>query len=597
MKKVDLTKYKLRIRMAITNMLLAVLPLLLFSVITYGVFINDSNKLITSTLTTTFNQMTDRMNEYFNNVNTIIKAFAFDSTVQEILSTNGAVNNQEDVEKLQAQLKNVVLLNSTINSGYVVTNTGNIIGTGDEITQNTIQELLVKAEANTKNGAFLALNDQSNKNLIAAVKLIRNVENLDKLGYVIMLIDKNKLLQIFDTQIYGANIQFLVVDSAGNPVIVPETGTKIPVFTIHESMPEDATTYTSSVEVDDVSYKYVIHKGDQTDWEFIAVVPERELYSKSWKIGYNILFYILVIVFIIITLTTIANFRITKPITTLAEAIDRVASGDFKHKISFSEKNEITAIADNFNHMVNEVQALTKKIFLTQQQLYESELERKQFELSLLHSQINSHFLYNTLSCIRGMSRSGAEKEVSAMISCLVSMLRYASNFQDKSVLQDEFTNIKNYVYIQRMRIGEQLQLIFDAKDDILNCEIPKMTLQPVVENSILHGFNNQKDRWMIRIAAKSLGKTLQICVMDNGTGIPKERLKALNKSLTTKKSIYDTTNEKTSIGLVNIQNRIHSLYGEEYGIIVRSWEEFGTAVVIQIPNKRSDDYVFRTFD
>ena len=123
------------------------------------------------------------------------------------------------------------------------------------------------------------------------------------------------------------------------------------------------------------------------------------------------------------------------------------------------------------------------------------------------------------------------------------------------------------------------------------------MTLQPVVENSILHGFHSHNGNWTIRISAEKKGEDVEIRVLDNGDGIDESRLELLVNSLVNKTSIYDVDNARTSIGLVNIQNRIHSLYGEKYGIRVRSWKGLGTAVIIKIPYKRSDDYVFGTFD
>ena len=597
MKKINFQKYKLRIRMAITNTLLAILPLIVFSVITYGVFINDSGKLLTSTLTTTFEQMNERMDEYFESVNNIIKTFAFDTTVQGILQNDPTFSDDANRERVSNQLKNIILINSAVSDGYLVTNSGDIIGTSENISKKVIGELILKSRDKSIGTSFLSVEDENGKKQIAAVKPVRNVSNLKELGYVVMTIDKNKLLKIFDSKIKGVTMNFLIADSSGNPVVLPDSNVKIPVGEIHKSMPDGKDTCSDSININGVKHKYIIHKSSQTEWELMVVVAERELYGHSLSLGYNILIYILVIVFIVIALTTVTNFRITKPITKLADAIDRVASGDTKHKISFSDKNEITMIADNFNHMVDEVQAAKQRIFSTQQRLYETELEKKQFEVSLLQSQINSHFLYNTLSCIRAMSRKGAEEEVSSMITCLVGMLRYASNMQEKSVIQDEFNNIKNYVFIQRMRLGEQLQLIFDAKDDILLYEIPKMTLQPVVENSILHGFDGGKESWTIKISAIMKGDDIEIRVIDNGDGMDKEDLDKLNSSLRQKKNIFETDNNKNSIGLTNIQNRIHSLYGENYGITVKSNKGFGTAVIIKIPSKRSEDYVFGTFD
>ena len=595
-KKIDLKRYKLRIRMAISNTLIAVIPLIVFSMITYGVFINDSKSLVVSTLNSSFDQMTERMEEYFGNVNTVIKTFAFDDSVQDVLREDPGFNNAENKQKMLSQLENIILMNSAISDAYVISDTNNVLSTAEEVPAKMLSDVLGNAKTETGN-AFLAVNDRDNIKRIAAVKVIRDVNNLKELGVVVMMVDRNKLNEIFRSDIYGAEMNFWIIDSSGNAVMTPDKNLNIPIYTIHKNMPQGLTKYSDSIKANDKDYRYVIYNSTQTSWQLIAAVSEVELYARSWSIGYNILLYILAIVLIIIALTTITNFKITKPIARLADAIDRVASGDTKHKIAFSEKNEITLIADNFNHMVDEVQAAKRRIFTTQQRLYETELEKKQFEVSLLQSQINSHFLYNTLSCIRAMSRKGAEQEVSTMISCLVGMLRYASNLQERSVLQDEFSNVQNYVNIQKMRVGEHLQLIFDAENDIMSNEIPKMTLQPVVENSILHGFDRQAGEWKIKIKAKQKGDSVEIIVLDNGNGVEYEKLNALNVSLGSNQSTASDTSKKSSIGLKNIQSRIHSLYGDEYGVRVRSYKGLGTAVIIKIPLKRSDDYVFGTFD
>ncbi len=597
MKKINLKKYKLRIQMTVTNTLIAILTVVLFSVITYHVFEQDSNELVTESLTSNFELMADRMDEYFNTVNTLTDVFSKDEEVQSVLSQTDMFIADSDSEMLSAQLQNVILLNPTIREGYVVTNRNEIISASNGADTSFLHNLLKKEQVDFDNGAFLAIESKNNQNQIAAVKTIKSFDTGKKLGYVVMLADKQRLLQIFETDLYDGKERFLLLDSSGNLVFQPEHDEKIPVLSMHESMPEGTDSYVSTIEIDGDAYKYNIKRSAESGWEVVVMVPEEVLYSHSVTVGNTILVYIIIIIVLGMIFTTITNMSITKPITRLAEAIDRVASGDFKHKIAFSAKNEVTFIADNFNNMVDEIQGLTKKIFSTQQRLYETELERKQFELSLLQSQINSHFLYNTLSCIRAMSRKGATEEVSNMISSLVHMLRYASNMQDKTVLQDEFTNIRHYVYIQRMRLGEQLQLIFDENDDIMNSEVPKMILQPVVENSILHAFNTKKGEWSIRVSAKRKDDNLTILITDNGCGMSAKEMEKLSLSLKEKKSIYDTNDAKNSIGLVNIQNRIRSLYGDDYGVRVRSWKNIGTAVAIQIPYKRSDEYVFRTFN
>ncbi|MBR3942618.1 MAG: sensor histidine kinase, partial [Clostridia bacterium] len=504
---------------------------------------------------------------------------------------------EDEKNAARKQLQNVVFANISVTEGVIVSDEGIVISASDFPNADHALAQLDDDDGNFKNGAFSVTSSNSKSDLIAVVKNIYKEQSTEKAGVVILFTDKNQITDYFKTDLYNHKERYVLLDTAGKLVFQSEGKTDIPIHIINESIPKNAKKHSSTLKLEEENNQYIVNLSSETGWKAAVFVPESVLYKHSVDTGNNILVYICIILILGVVFTTVTTLRITKPITRLADAIDRVAAGDFKHKIAFSEKNEITYIADNFNNMVDEIQDLTKKIFSTQQRLYETELERKQYELSLLQSQINSHFLYNTLSCIRAMSRKGATEEVSAMISSLVNMLRYASNVQEKSVLQDEYQNIKNYFYIQRMRLGEQLQLIFDENDDIIYCEVPKMILQPVVENSILHGFTNKKGEWRVRVRAERENECLKITISDNGCGMSSDRLEALNASLAAEKSIFNTVQEKPSIGLVNIQNRVRSLYGDAYGVCVRSWRNVGTAVIIRTPYKRSDEYVFRAFD
>lgn len=583
MAKFDLNKYRLRIRMIVINLALAIIPLLIFGVITYGVFINNSNRVMTETIDLTFEQMSGRLDEYFENINTVAKVFYFDDDLQQILYEDPELENFRSKTEIQNQLNNIFLMNSTIENSYMVTKGGQLVGTGSLKLDFDINELIQTARQSNKSIVFMAVPGPENQDIIAAVKPLRYVKTLEDLGTGVILINKRKLSDMIERNAYGSKLEIMLLDSTGSPIILPESNVKVPINQIRENDQNGVDTF----KTDGKKYRFSRHISDATGWELVAVVSLNDLYKDSIILAYSILFYIILTLVLVLVITIMTNFQITKPIVMLAEAINKVASGDLKQKIYFEEKNEITSIADNFNYMVSEIKALTRKIFTTQQRLYESELEKKMFQVNLLQSQINSHFLYNTLSTIRAMAKKGAVDEVSEMISHLVKMLRYASVLDEKVLLKNEFSNVNDYFYIQRMRIGDQLNLQLESMEDLLECEVPKMLLQPVVENSILHGFGAKGGRWMIKISVQQKQKDLFVYVMDNGNGIDRSALEQINESLKNKKSMLDTEEPKSSIGLRNIQNRIHTLYGPDYGIRVRSWKTIGTVVEIRIPFKR----------
>jgi len=229
-----------------------------------------------------------------------------------------------------------------------------------------------------------------------------------------------------------------------------------------------------------------------------------------------------------------------------------------------------------------------KAIFNTNELISAS---RKQAHYLALQNQINPHFLYNSLEGIRGEAITAGLDNVAEIAEALGSFFRYIiSNVENLVTLEDELANIENYFFIQKYRFGERLNLRIEYdckdKDEILKCRLPKLTLQPIVENSIFHGLERKIGFGQINIRIESTPKRLIITVSDDGLGMGEERLKELNERLNTQSFDYVKANgdKKVGIGIINVNNRIKLLYGEEYGINIYSTLNVGTDVEITIP-------------
>jgi two-component system sensor histidine kinase YesM len=216
---------------------------------------------------------------------------------------------------------------------------------------------------------------------------------------------------------------------------------------------------------------------------------------------------------------------------------------------------------------------------------------KRQAQYIALQNQINPHFLYNTLEGIRGEAIAAGLNTVAKMTEALATFFRYTiSNLENLVTLEDELGNIENYFLIQQYRFGErlQMQVVYEEEDyaGLIRCRIPKLTLQPIVENSIVHGVERKMGRGNLRIKLEGTEKRLIITVSDNGVGMGKEVLAELNRQLATKRfqHVNGDNSQEGGIALVNVNNRIQLLFGEQYGLCVYSTPGVGTDVEITLP-------------
>jgi len=216
---------------------------------------------------------------------------------------------------------------------------------------------------------------------------------------------------------------------------------------------------------------------------------------------------------------------------------------------------------------------------------------KRQAQYLALQNQINPHFLYNTLEGIRGETLSAGLDNVANMTESLATFFRYTISQGDHLVtLADELSNIENYYVIQRYRFGERLNLVvdFDADEELklMKYHLPKLTLQPIVENAICHGIEKKIEKGTVRIKIETTPKRLVIVVSDDGIGIAGDRLEELSLKLnhTAINYVKPDSEEKGGIAIVNVNSRIKLLFGEEYGTCIYSTPNVGTDVVITLP-------------
>ena len=275
---------------------------------------------------------------------------------------------------------------------------------------------------------------------------------------------------------------------------------------------------------------------------------------------------------------TFRAFRsITEPVRRLCGLTEKVAEGDFKARSEGTDIREIQVLTDSFNNMTGEIGTLVDNI-------KEKEKNLHLMETRLLQEQINPHFLYNTLDAIVWLAEDNQKEDVIAMVTYLSNFFRTTlAQGKDFVSVHEESSHIESYLKIQGFRYQDIMEYEVDMEDNISDYMIPKLLLQPLVENALYHGVKKKRGKSRIFVWGYHEGVNLVFKVSDNGKGMCKEVLSALRENIA--KGVAQKEND--SFGLANVNQRIKYYYGEEYGLEIESEENIGTEATIRLPAKK----------
>lgn len=340
-------------------------------------------------------------------------------------------------------------------------------------------------------------------------------------------------------------------------------------------------------EVDILDRRYRVDNFliDRTGWFFSLLMPINTVSNEIQPIinFAGPLEILIVLIFTIIGFVIIKN--ITFPISLIVGGIGRIGETINYQRLQVRGNNEITVIADKINQMLDRIENMNTKVFSAQRKLHDAELAQKEAELAALQSQINPHFLYNTLECMRSIGQIYGVDEITKISSSLAKVLRYCIKEDDIVYVKDEIHCIKDYFSIIDIRFMGKYDLKIDINDDIFNKKMIKMILQPIVENAIYYGLEEKKNGSLSISGDYTANNSIHFTIHDNGKGIHKDELSSLNYMLQNAGTITDHNFiKKRSIGLVNICKRIKMKYGKEYGVHIDSIVSEGTTVKVSIP-------------
>lgn len=310
-----------------------------------------------------------------------------------------------------------------------------------------------------------------------------------------------------------------------------------------------------------------IHNG----WRLVLMLPESYYMHDIWTLQYFTLTLMVITSIVAISLIVIAGRSLTKPLHNLTAAMENVGQGNFDVAIPVEGSDEIGMLSRTFNQMVKDMKMLIDNV-------YEKERMKQEVEMKSLQMQINPHFLYNTLDTINWMARICGVNEVGEMTSALGNLMRYSLSKRDFVTVEEELKNLKDYIEIQNVRYGDKMSIEFLVDDAVRRYYIPKLLVQPILENAIVHGVEDKLEQSLIQIRIYQEDDYLFVIVEDDGIGMTQEAIESLMHV-----DYHSQKSGHTSIGVYNVNRRIQSVFGKDCGLQIQSELGAGTKITLRM--------------
>ena len=392
-------------------------------------------------------------------------------------------------------------------------------------------------------------------------------------GAVFIDLNYSAISELCDQNSIGDKGYVFIVDQDGNIVYHPQQQqlyNELQTENIDAVM--NAKTDTVTVGKGEHEKIYTISRSEKTGWTVVGCMNVAELLKGSRQAQRVYVVCAAGLIVLALILSRLLARNITYPIQRLRDSMKKVQTGEFPTiDLEVSSENEIGSLTKSFNVMTHRIQELMA------QNIHEQEQKRKS-ELKALQSQINPHFLYNTLDSIIWMAEGKKNEEVVLMTASLARLLRQSISNEDELVsIGQEAEYARSYLTIQKMRYKDKLEFQIDISPAIFGVKIIKLVLQPIIENAIYHGLKYKDSKGFLIVRGYQEGEKAVLEVEDNGVGMDEETLSHIFEK-------HKVNYHSNGVGVYNVQKRLKLYYGEEYGIVYKSRKNEGTRAVITIP-------------
>ena len=410
-------------------------------------------------------------------------------------------------------------------------------------------------------------------------------------GYVMFVIKESNFASIFENNMpqnvessfYILNEEEIVISSS-DKTIITQNIQKIGTFSEAElKVLYGKGSLTKNVGGQEMLYTISQELKDPVQWTVISCQPLDSLLIGQKILNKWILVIGTVACLVALFISYIIARSLSRPIMELASTIHDAAEGNLSQKANRQSAGEIEILYEGFNNLMNAVNRLLRRV-------YQEQEEKSEYQFHLIQAQIKPHFLYNTLEMIKSLIDLEKGETASQCISAMASFYRLSLNRGNDIIsVYDEVKLSQQYMYLQKLRYIEYLDYRFNIPEELTKYQLPKMTLQPILENSIYHGIKEKQEEGIVEIELTEHGDSLRFVIVDNGIGMTKEMLSHLQQTIKSSSDLEESESPK-SFGMASVNRLLKLLYGENYSFVIES--EYGefTKVTILIPKNIPED-------
>ncbi|MBP7072477.1 MAG: sensor histidine kinase [Clostridia bacterium] len=415
---------------------------------------------------------------------------------------------------------------------------------------------------------------------IYVTRMVYDRDSYNEIGLIAINIKKEYLESVY-TDLSKESLNYISILSENNEEIIKQAeNSGILKNFYRQQLQGKRGFYTDSKAGMLVSYVQL----EDPSWKIVYHIPLKELYREMDTLKRWVLLIIVYGLIILSVLSVLTSVDIITPINKLVEGMKKVERGNKHEDIELDRSDELGYLSESFNRMSKKIDYLVNRI-------YKEEIALKEAEIKALQAQINPHFLFNTLENINWMAQLNGVPEISETVSALAKLIDGSIGRGDRTIsLREELEYIDNYMTVLKNRYEDKFEVIKILDDGLMDKKIPRLLIQPLVENAVKHGIGKSRRKGIIRLEAFREEGHIVFEVEDNGMGMTAEELEALNKRLQEDELILEGNGAvpaRKSIGLENVNRRIKLLYGSSYGVKIESSYDEYTKVTVRIPDEQ----------
>lgn len=305
-----------------------------------------------------------------------------------------------------------------------------------------------------------------------------------------------------------------------------------------------------------------------------SLIPSSALNANQAMLLNSTVFVFVLVLGLFVLLFFFISRGLTRPLDQMADTMNRIKQGETELRLPKLHQDELKKLGSTFNDMLDQIEELIASEYQTMLQLNDTKYKA-------LQTQVNPHFLYNTLDTMSAIAMINGCEIVSTLCHALSDLFRYSLRMDEPlAAISDELKHLKNYMFVMNVRMNNSIEMSIDIPADMMKVRVPRLSLQPLVENAISHGLKNKRGEKQIAICAKRTNEEILLTIADNGVGMSEEMIRRVQAM-----DPEQVLSTGSSIGLMNIAARIRLLFGQAYGLDVESDADHGTRVTLHIPS------------